>query len=176
MSTTASNTANTKRKELALIHVAKHDLVKAGRMSDDSYRLAVESVLIDRGLDYDPDKPSSARLDGAGRRQLIRLMKERFGWTGDNRAPVKKRDSRYHGRGEKGMGRWLTQGQADKIARLEDALGWTSQPKRLIGFIERQIRVRATVEMLSVTNASKVILGLEQMKNSASAPTNTVDE
>jgi hypothetical protein len=166
----SSKISNTRRKELALIHVAKNDLVKEGRLNESSYRLTVESVLIDRGLEYDTERPSSARLDGVGRRRLISILKERHGWSGDNRSQTNRRESRYSGRGSKQVGTWLTQAQADRISRLEDDLGWATNPDRLLGFIERQIGSRATVEMLSVARASKVILGLERMLKSTSDP------
>lgn len=162
-----SHISGTRRSELALIHIAKKQLVDAGKLNEESYRLTVESVLIDRGLEYDDSKPSAARLDGAGRRRLIALFKERYRWTGDTRKAVDRNGGRYTGRGSKQIGQWLTQAQADKIGRLEDELGWTASPKRLLGFIERQIGSRATVEMLSVARASKVILGLERVLNSA---------
>ena len=76
---------------------------------------------------------------------------------------------RYYGGGNPGSNRdHLTQAQADEIARLEDALGWTENPKRLRGFIVRQIGKHCTVEMLMNYEARKVISGMKKMKGGVS--------
>jgi len=76
-------------------------------------------------------------------------------------APPKK--SRYRGTGDGVRNGHLTQAQADEIARLEDALGWTENPKRLRGFIFRTIGKRCSVEMLMAYEASRVLTGLGKM-------------
>jgi hypothetical protein len=73
------------------------------------------------------------------------------------RAP--KVQQRYTGRG----GKNLSQRQADYIAGLEDQLGWTADPSRLAGMIERQIGAKATVEMLTPKRATKLITGLKAL-------------
>ena len=73
---------------------------------------------------------------------------------------------RYEGRGERGAAQFLTQDQADEIARLEDHLGWTGAPDRLRGFIRRQLglpdNVTKDVGGLMVREATKVITGLRR--------------
>ena len=73
---------------------------------------------------------------------------------------------RYRGRGERGAAQHLTQPQADEIARLEDHLGWTGEPSRLLGFIRRQLSLPESVtkppEGLMVHEATKVITGLRR--------------
>lgn len=74
---------------------------------------------------------------------------------------------RYEGRGGRGFAGFLTQSQADYIARLEDSLGWSSDPSRLRGFIRRQLglpsNVTKPVEALRLREATKVITGLERL-------------
>lgn len=69
---------------------------------------------------------------------------------------------RYVGKGKKGDHGWLTQGQADEIARLEHVLGW-DEPERVEGFIHKQTRMKKSVSMLSVREATKVITGLRRL-------------
>lgn len=79
----------------------------------------------------------------------------------------------YVGKGIKSDGgKHLTQKQADEIARLEQVLGWTDNPKRLGGFITRQTKKTKTVEMLGRKEASKVILGLRKLLTEKRGKTN----
>ena len=71
---------------------------------------------------------------------------------------------RYHGAGQRGdKTRHLTQHQADEIARIEDVLGWTADPKRLAGFLERQTGARTLTSSLTRKQAADVITGLRRL-------------
>ena len=90
-------------------------------------------------------------------------------------APAPAWKGRYVGRGETGTAAHLTQKQADEIARVEDALGWTSNPLRLEGFIRRQLglpaNVHKPVENLMSREATKVITGMMRQTPDAPVPT-----
>lgn len=74
---------------------------------------------------------------------------------------------RYEARGSKGFAGFLTQPQADYIAYLEHTLGWSAEPKRLEGFIRRQLglpeNVTKPVGYLRLKQATKVIVGLKRL-------------
>lgn len=71
---------------------------------------------------------------------------------------------RYDVPGTPGM---VTPAQANAIARLEDALGWTGQPDRLQGMIRRQLgrpsNVHVPVHGLANRQASSLITGLQRL-------------
>lgn len=81
---------------------------------------------------------------------------------------------KYTGRGEPGAAAFLTQPQADEIARLEHILGWASEPARLLGFIRRQLglpaNVHPAVERLMVHQATSVITGLKKQTPDVPTP------
>ncbi|MBN8586893.1 MAG: hypothetical protein J0L94_01065 [Rhodothermia bacterium] len=73
------------------------------------------------------------------------------------------RHKRYVGIGKKGENEiYLTQAQADYIAKLEDDLGWYNTT-RLREFIRRQVGCDCPVEMLSIKDAVRVITGLKRL-------------
>ncbi|APF20370.1 hypothetical protein Calab_1480 [Caldithrix abyssi DSM 13497] len=103
-------------------------------------------------------KKSTKELTGHEAHEAIQLLSFR-------KAPLRVDGGRhYSGSGRAGDGRhFLTQAQANKIGALEYALGWSGNPFRLIGFIKKQTGKNKTVEMLSRSEASKVIIGLEKL-------------
>ena len=70
----------------------------------------------------------------------------------------------YHGGGSKEFAHRLTPKQAREIARLEDVLGWTADPKRLTGFVARTLRLQApitkTPSMLTKAEATDLLTAL----------------
>ncbi len=154
--------SDSRRRDLALIHLAKKDLVQSGILDEERYRHVVQGILIDLELKSTRDYPSAADLDATGRTRLMQVFRSDFGWK-DRPNPHLKRQHRYVGRGQRGDGIYITQEQADYIALLEDQLGWPDSPRRLLGFIERQLGAKSTVEMLGKKNATLVITGLERL-------------
>ncbi len=161
----SSQKSSRRNRELALIHIAKKDLMGSGALDEDAYRWAIAGILERRNLDQKGEIPSAADLDPRGRGELIEAFKISFGWTGGGEVVKKERAhiGRYYGSGTRGQGPFLTQDTADEIARLEDVLGWTADPKRLQGFIERQTGHKKSVRMLTKSQASKVIVGLKRV-------------
>lgn len=105
-------------------------------------------------------KRSTKELNSYEASEAIQLLSFR-------KPPLRRDGGRYY----RGMGRagdggvFITQAQADKIGALENAFGWSGDPFRLIGFIKKQTGKIKTVEMLSRSEASKVIIGLEKLMN-----------
>ena len=145
-----------RKRDLARIHIAKKDL----GLTDDAYRQVVGGVMDRLGI---KGRPSSANLTAQGRSVLLATFRE-MGW----KPTPKPRDARsthpwkgrYYGAG----GIFLTQPQADEVARLEYDLGWQSNPDRLAGFIKRQLSKRVvSVSALKNREASSVITGLRKL-------------
>lgn len=167
-------TANRRQRDLAKIHLGK----KALNLSEASYRALVGGIMDARGL---AGEASAANLDARGRAQLLEAMRG-LGWSGKRPQPAPPRPVhhadaqpdndgyvdwrvRYTGTGEAGdAGRHITTAQAQYVGLLEDELSWTSEPQRLLGFIQRQLGgAKKTVPMLTNREASKVITGLERI-------------
>lgn len=162
--THAGDNSARRRRELAAIHVAKKQLMDAGRLSEDGYRAIVDGILTDRALDRTKPHPSAADLDAGGRSAVLAVFRETLGWDDPaHRDRDNLAKGRYIGRGSVGQPGHLTQEQAGYIARLEDQLGWSNNPRRIAGFIKRVTGSISTVEMLSSRNASKLIIGLERL-------------
>jgi hypothetical protein len=72
------------------------------------------------------------------------------------------------GTGTAGDGQaYLTGRQSWKIGELVKALGWADEPSRLEGFLTRQTGGKVTtLRMLSRSEASKTIMGLEKILRS----------
>lgn len=153
-----------RRRDLAIIHIAKKSCLEAGTLDEAAYRAIIDGLLSKYDLPRTRDEASSADLDERGRGDLIEIFRIDFQW--DERAETRRKGRtgvRYVGKGAEGEAGHLTQAQAGYIAQLEDELGWTDDPKRLVGFIERQIGVNKTPSMLRNREASDVITGLERM-------------
>lgn len=148
-----------RQKDLAKIHIAKKEL----GLTDEHYRLVVESVMDQLGI---PGEPSSANLDAKGRKQLLKTFRE-MGWSPTEQDETKRVEhdrphwrGRYEATGRAGM---ATQKQCDYIALMENELGWTANSGRLKGMIERVRGERMVPQSLSNRQASDVISALEKM-------------
>jgi hypothetical protein len=64
-----------------------------------------------------------------------------------------------------------TDRQIWKIGQLERQLAWHNEPHRLAGFIARQCHGKNSLRDLTVTDAAKVIDGLKNLSQRATAPT-----
>ena len=73
----------------------------------------------------------------------------------------KKQTSKYQGHGRRGSQIHLSDIQAERIAILEDKLGWNEA--RTAGFITRQTGKAAAVRMLMNYEAVKVIVGMTRI-------------
>ncbi len=146
-----------RQKDLATIHIAKKEL----GLSEGEYRAAISGVMDELGMPAHT-YASSANLSARGRALLIKGFR-RAGWS-----PRPERDEppRYAAHGQRGM---ITPKQAGLIKRLEDQLGWTAEPQRLLGFVRRQLGYEAEgalskgISMLTSDEASKVITGLQRL-------------
>lgn len=169
-----------RRADLARIHIARKWAASFLGMDDDDYRALVGTVAAEAGCTVPPGHaPSSRFLDAAGRAALLGAFAA-LGWpdasardhaaaapaaTPTPPARVKGRtNGRYPVAGAPGR---ITQKQADLIAHLEDRLDWTDDPARLTGWITRQIEPagdgspkRTFVAALSRVQATTVITGL----------------
>jgi hypothetical protein len=74
--------------------------------------------------------------------------------------------SNYSGSGARGtrISDHLTQRQADEIARLEEKLGMTDNPKRLYGLIRHVLGKQCSPSMLMKFEASKLIIVMRKMR------------
>ena len=124
---------------------------------DDAYRSFLRSMFPTKEWD-EPDRPSTLELSKREADAAIKALKRLLG-----RRSVQPWEGRYVGRGHTGQAKHLTQDQADEIARLEHKLGWLSDPRRISGFIKRQIGRTVKVPRLSKREASKVITGLRKV-------------
>ena len=122
---------------------------------DDDYRALLDQFFPTKEWS-DADRPSTKDLT----RHEAHLLISALGTKKEHQQPWK---GRYTGDGKRGYGKRCTQAQADEIARLEYKLGWMSDPRRLVGFIRRQISRRKVVEKLSKREATKVITGLRKL-------------
>lgn len=86
---------------------------------------------------------------------------------------------RYHGAGRKGFASKATPAQVREIARLEDRLEWTVDPRRLVGFIARTLRFPENVQRLpsalTKAEATDVITGLRRFAAARTAVQDTLD-
>lgn len=149
-----------RQKDLAKIHIAKKEL----GLADEHYRMVVQGVM-DK-LDI-PGSPSASNLNAKARQKLIDTFRE-MGWdpTADQDTPEAPDHDRPHWRGRyEATGRpgMATQKQCDYIALMENELGWTPNPDRLKGFIERVRDKNCYPQSLSNRQASDVIAALEKM-------------
>ncbi len=170
---TAAGAART--RSLAKLHIAKAQLVQAGKLDDLAYRSILAGVLGELSIRYEGEA-SSKYLTPAGFKQVFSAFKK-LGWedewkprAGQQTRPKGRRkplnhqpERRYRGTG----GENLTDRQAWKIEQQETALGWHENPKRLQGWIKRQLElpegIAKTVETLTNREASKVITGLMKL-------------
>ncbi len=157
--------------QLAKIHIAKSWAVKTLGMAGGDYRALVGDVMSEVGDTCPPGENPSARfLSDRGRVTLLARFRG-LGWPdpkGDlydrPAAPAGpgrrkgKTNGRYLVSGARGM---IVQAQADYLAHLEDLADWTSDPKRLIGFIERQVSKPSMVTSLTRAEATVILTGLE---------------
>lgn len=161
-----------RQRDLARIHIAKKwAMEEVPHFSEDVYRSMISGIMDDLELS---GRASSANLTLEGRRRLLEGF-ERIGW--DPRPPKEDRQDgrripgkpwgRYPVSGAPGM---ITQRQADYMAKLEDILGWTSNPDRLVGFIRRQMGIKKGIAMLKNREASSVITGLERLSGRKDHP------
>jgi len=148
-----------RQKDLAKIHIAKKEL----GLKDEHYRLVIQSVMDELEI---PGDPSSGKLNAKGRQRLIDTFKE-MGWSPTDQDESSETDhhrphwrGRYEATGRMGM---ATQSQCNYIALMEDELGWTSNPDRLKGFIERVRDKHCYPQSLSNRQASDVISAMEKM-------------
>ena len=132
---------------------ALHGLAKAAGMD---HEMLSESLCGHYGLDSLKDL-SEVQLDEAA----LRL---RASTPLSDRASGKPKRG-YYGSGKaNGLGySRITAAQAGKISGLEYLLGWETNPARLAGFITRQTGKDKAVEWLSVSQAQKVIIGLQRI-------------
>jgi len=70
---------------------------------------------------------------------------------------------KYKGNGSGRRNDFLTQDQADEIARLEYKLKWNESPARLLGLIKRVVKKNAYPSMLMSYEATKLIIVLRKM-------------
>jgi len=148
-----------RQKDLAKIHIAKDEL----GLTDKEYRFVIEGIMDERDI---PGTPSSANLDARGRQKLLDTFKD-MGWSPTDQGGEPNVDhdrphwrGRYEATGRMGM---ATQDQCNYIALMEDELGWTPNPDRLKGFIERVRDKNCYPQSLSNRQASDVISALEKM-------------
>lgn len=150
---------DTRRKaDLAQIHIARKWAEDSRLIDEDGYRALVGSIMDRLRL---KGAASAAHLDARGRKLLLESFRT-MGWSPSLSDKTPKR-GRYYGAGVPGEAGHLTQQQANYIAKMEDEMGWTGEPERLIGFIERQLGEKKPVSMLRSREASIVITGLERV-------------
>lgn len=94
-------------------------------------------------------KKSTLELTTIQAREAISLLLQGTGDAGQT-------DSRPRGV-------WLTRRQYGKIKALEKELGWQDNPKRIRGFIRRQLKLNKTINMLTISEAQKVITGMTRL-------------
>jgi hypothetical protein len=146
-----------RKDDLAKIHIAKDEL----NLGDATYRHIIEGIMSELGI---PGKPSAANLNAQAREKLLDTFRD-MGWSPVESAEASGPD---HDRGEPhgryqstGRDGFATQDQLNYIAVMEDQLGWTPNPDRLEGFIERQLGKEIEPRFLRNRQASDVITGLQ---------------
>jgi hypothetical protein len=154
-------------------------IVAAKSWTDDQYRawLAAEYGLTSTKQLTERELEEAIRKQGgnpAARRRAKAPHPDTGGSKRESATAPQKKDGdepwagRYEGRGSTGFAGFLTQPQADYIARLEHELGWADDPRRLQGFIRRQLglpeNVVKPVQNLRLRQATKVITGLKRLK------------
>ena len=157
--------------QLAKIHIAKKWAVETLGMTGGDYRALVGDVMSEVGDLLPPgEKPSARFLSDLGRTTLLARFRglgwpdpkgERHDRPAEPRGPARRKgrtNGRYPVSGARGM---IVQAQADYLAHLEDLADWTDDPKRLIGFIERQTGKLTMVAALSRSEATVILTGLE---------------
>lgn len=141
MNTQAKEYPVTKR-QIAAIHTLK---AKLG-INDDTY----QSILLAYGVD------SSSKLSFTEAGEMISNFSARL--NGKNPTPLPKK--KYYGKGKRGQEKNLTQMQAERILILEKLLEWNDYST--FSFLKRQTGKNTGVQMLTNTEASNVIVGMQR--------------
>ncbi len=127
---------------------AIHTLKAKLGISEDNYRAILSAY----------KKESSKDLTSTEAGEIISNFSNRLNGKKNNLPP------RYYGKGErngKAKNSNLSQLQAKRIDILEKILGWDSV--RTLDFIKKQTGNNSAVQMLTMDNAGKVIVGMEKI-------------
>jgi len=128
------------KNQIKTLHTLK---AKLG-IDDDNYRTILTAYGVKSSIDL--------RFTQAG--ELISLLSARLNGKRNNLPP------RYYGKGERDSlnNKNLTPLQAKRISILEKILGWDE--KHTLNFIFQQTGQNSAVQMLTIANAGKVIVGM----------------
>lgn len=131
---------------------AVHAMARARRLDEAAYR----DVLAQYGAQHSTDLTKDQAAD------LIKSLR------GGAPQPAPSA-SRYTGAGSRGtrISDHLTQEQADEIARQEERLGMSGNPKRLYGLIHHVLGKTCSPSMLMKFEASKLIMVMRTMRKRA---------